>query len=240
MSGAYPADMAVVDRFGFSAKPKEVSVKSQTADRIPGVPREFHRNETVFNGRKTVKIKIRSRVAAEINPSGKDVGKLLGLLPINSSSNCSGPSSFQKITGRYDKSQKRLRGGERRLPECSPSLARSQKITGMVEGPLKNEQWQKHFAPGETRDNIHGCIQARVGGTFESRKIGGRWIWEEKVNTDTNILELIAAFFALQAFLPQLKRQHIQFDIDNKTAVAYISKLGGTRSHRLTSLALKM
>ena len=149
MSGAYPADMAVVDRFGFSGKPKEASVKSQTADRIPGVPREFHRNETVFNGRKTVKIKIRSRVAAEISPSGKDVGKLLGLLPINSSSNCSGPSSFQKITGRYDKSQKRLRG-ETRLPECSPSLARSQKITGMVEGPLKNEQWQKH-ADGETR-----------------------------------------------------------------------------------------
>ena len=58
MSGAYPADMAVVDRFGFSGKPEEVSVNSKTADRIPGVPREFHRNETVFDGRKTVKIKI--------------------------------------------------------------------------------------------------------------------------------------------------------------------------------------
>ena len=104
MSGAYPADMKVVDRFGFSGKPEEVSVKSQTADRIPGVPHEFHRNDTVFNGRKTVKIKTRSRVPAEISPSGKDVGKLLGLMPVNSSSHCSGPSSFQKITSRYDKS----------------------------------------------------------------------------------------------------------------------------------------
>ena len=103
--------MAVVDRFGFFGKPEEVSVKSQMADRIPGVPREFHRNETVFNGRKIVKIKTRSRVPAEISSSGKDVGKLLGLLPVNSSSHCSGPSSFQKITGRYDKSHKRLRGG---------------------------------------------------------------------------------------------------------------------------------
>ena len=100
MSGAYPADMAVVDRFGFSGKPEEVSFNSQTADRIPWVPHEFHRNETVFNGRKTVKIKTRSRVPAEIKPSGKDVGKLLGLLPVNSSSHCSGPSSFQKMTGR--------------------------------------------------------------------------------------------------------------------------------------------
>ena len=174
MSGAYPADMAVVDRYGFSGKPEEVSVNSQTADRILWVPREFHRNETVFNGRKSVKIKTRSRMPAEIIPSGKDVGKLLGLLPVNSSSHCSGPSSFQKMTGRYDKSHKRLKG-ETRLRECSPSLSRSQNRTGMVEGPLKNEQWQKHFAPRRTRDNIHRCLQARVGGTgiFESRKNRG-------------------------------------------------------------------
>ena len=70
-------------------------------------------------------------------------------------------------------------------------------------------------------------------------KIGGQWIWEEKVDTHTNMLELKAAFFALQAF-PQLKQQHIQFGIDSKTAVAYINKLGGTHSHRLTSLALEM
>ena len=31
MSGAFPADMTVVARFGFSGKPEEVSVNSQTA-----------------------------------------------------------------------------------------------------------------------------------------------------------------------------------------------------------------
>ena len=62
-------------------------------------------------------------------------------------------------------------------------------------------------------------------GTFESRTIEGRW--EEKVDTHINILELKAAFFALQTFLPQLKWQCIQFGIDNKTAVAYINKLRG-------------
>ena len=172
MSGAYPADMAVVDRFGFSGKLEEVSINSQTPDRIPWVPREFHGNETVFNGRKTVKIKTRSRVLAKIKPSCKDVAKLLGLLPVSSSCHCSGPSSFQKITGRYDKSHKRLIG-EKMLPECSRSFSRSQNRTGMVEGPLKNEQWQKHFAPRRTRDNIHRYLQARVGGTFESRKNRG-------------------------------------------------------------------
>ena len=112
MPGAYAADMAVVDRFRFSGKPKEVSFNTQTTNRIPGVHCKFHRNEIVFNGRKTVKIKTRSREAAEIKPSGKDIGKLLGLLPVNSSSHCCGSSPFQKFTGRYYKGLKRLRGGQ--------------------------------------------------------------------------------------------------------------------------------
>ena len=119
--------------------------------------------QLTFNGRKTVKIKTRSRDAAEIKPSGKDIGKLLGLLPVNSSSHCSGSSPFQKVTVRYDKGLRRLKG-ETRLPECSLSLSRGQKRTGMVKGLLKNEQWQKHFAPGRTIHNILRHFQARMGG----------------------------------------------------------------------------
>ena len=42
MSGAYAADMAVVDRFRFSGKPKKVSFNTQTRSRIPGVNCKFH------------------------------------------------------------------------------------------------------------------------------------------------------------------------------------------------------
>ena len=80
-----------------------------------------------------------------------------------------------------------------------------------------------------------------MGGTFESSKNrGSMGDWEEKVKSHINWLESKAAFLALQAFLPQLKHQHVQIGIDNKTAMTYINKLGGTRSHRLTSLALEM
>ena len=69
---------------------------------------------------------------------------------------------------------KALKGsGGTRLPECSLSLSRGQERTGMVEGLLKNEQWQKHFAPGRTRHNILRRFQARIGGTFESSKNKG-------------------------------------------------------------------
>ena len=49
-------------------------------------------------------------------------------------------------------------------------------------------------------------------------KIGGQWNWEEKVETHINVLELKAAFLVLQAFLPQLKHQRIQFRIDEKNS----------------------
>ena len=239
MSGAYAADMAVVDRFRFSGKPKEVSFNTQATSRIPGVHCKFHRNEIVFNGRKTVKIKTRSRDAAEIKPSGKDIGKLLGLLPVNSSSNCSGSSPFQKFTGRYDKGLKRLKGGTRLL-ECSLSLSGGQERTGMVEGLLKNEQWQKHFAPRRTRHNILRHFQARMGGTLESSKNRRSMELGGKGKITHKLAGVKSSFLALQAFLPQLKHQHVQIGIDNKTAMTYINKLGGTRSHHLTSLALEM
>ena len=191
MSETYAADMAVVDRFRFSGKPKEVSFDTQTTGRIPWVPHEFHRNKTVFNGRKP-----RSRDAAEIKPFAKDVGKPLGLLPVNSSSHCSGSSSFQKFTVRYDNSLKRLKVGKRLL-ECSPSLSRSLKGTGMVEGLLENEQWQKHFTPGRTKRNIHRCFQARVRAHLNPAKIE---LMEERVKTHIHMLELKAAFLAFQAF----------------------------------------
>ena len=47
-----------------------------------------------------------------------------------------------------------------------------------------------------------------------------------------------AAFLALRAFLPLIKGNHVQFGLDNRTAVAYVNWLGGTRSQHLTSLAL--
>ena len=130
--------------------------------------------------------------------------------------------------------------GETRLLECSLSLSRGQERTGMVEGLLKNEQWQKHFAPGRTRHNILRCFQARMGGTFESSKNKGSMELGGKGKITHKLAGVKAAFLALQAFLPQLKHQHVQIGIDNKTAMTYINKLGGTRSHRLTFLALEM
>ena len=56
----------------------------------------------------------------------------------------------------------------------------------------------------------------------------------------TNELELIAAFYALQAFTAELWSIKICLYLDNSTAVAYINHCGGTVSKQLRKIALQI
>ena len=51
---------------------------------------------------------------------------------------------------------------------------------------------------------------------------------------------LQAANFAVQSFTKNQERLHVHLRIDNSTAVAYINKIGGTRSGRLVDLTKKL
>ena len=70
-------------------------------------------------------------------------------------------------------------------------------------------------------------------------EIGGRWCLEERIQ-HINVQELQAAFLAIKALLPKIDKSHVQFAIDNQTAVTYINKLGGTHSHQLSLLAIEL
>ena len=52
-----------------------------------------------------------------------------------------------------------------------------------------------------------------------------------------NELELLGAFFALQAFVGSSRDIAVRLFLDNMTAICYINKSGGTRSRRLSDLA---
>ena len=56
----------------------------------------------------------------------------------------------------------------------------------------------------------------------------------------TNILELLAAFFALKRFCSHMNNCHIQIQIDNTTALAYINNMGGSKSKELNQLAVEI
>ena len=55
-----------------------------------------------------------------------------------------------------------------------------------------------------------------------------------------NLLELKAAFLALKFFAKNLTNKQIFLRIDNITALAYINKMGGTKSCELNDIAKKI
>jgi len=52
-----------------------------------------------------------------------------------------------------------------------------------------------------------------------------------------NYLELLAAFYALKSFCKNMSKVTVLIRSDNTTAVAYIQKMGGTKSLQCNSLA---
>lgn len=74
------------------------------------------------------------------------------------------------------------------------------------------------------------------GAALGNQEKGGRWTDAEATN-HINILELQAAFFALKAFCNNTRNTHVQLQIDNTTAVASITNMGGSKSSQLSNLA---
>ena len=66
--------------------------------------------------------------------------------------------------------------------------------------------------------------------------IGGRWTSTEALR-HIHILELQAAFFALKSLCHTVTNAHIQPQLDNTTAVAYLNKMGGCKSMEFDRLA---
>ncbi len=73
--------------------------------------------------------------------------------------------------------------------------------------------------------------------THQDQTTGGIWNREEATH-HINWLELKAAFLGLQTFAQNLSNVHIHLLMDNTVAIAYLNRLGGTRSYALCQLAI--
>ncbi|KAK2564155.1 hypothetical protein P5673_012393 [Acropora cervicornis] len=74
------------------------------------------------------------------------------------------------------------------------------------------------------------------GGVFEHLTCRGHWTPQE-AEEHINYLELMAAFFSLQAFVTKLNNEHVGLKIDNTTAVAAISNMGTNYSVQCNKVA---
>lgn len=91
------------------------------------------------------------------------------------------------------------------------------------------------------RPDPHLTIQSDAslqgwGANCQNTKIRGLWGEEEKT-LHINQLELKAAMFAVQSLAKDIQNKHVLLQLDNKTAVVYINKMGGTVSKQLNQLA---
>jgi len=104
--------------------------------------------------------------------------------------------------------------------------------------------WQRNASIGKNPIRLHK-FTAEIssdasltgwGAHFQDRSTHGFWTKKEK-QFSINYLELLAAFFALECFVSELRNCEILLRLDNTTAIAYINKAGGVQLPHLSELA---
>ena len=113
---------------------------------------------------------------------------------------------------------------------------------------LEELDWWIHNVSQSKRDIVHPnpsiVLQSDAsklgwGAVFMDESIGGRWTPAE-ATAHINILELQAAFFALKSFASEVNHTHIQLQMGNTTAVAYLNNMGGSQSSELNAFTREM
>ena len=109
---------------------------------------------------------------------------------------------------------------------------------------LEELDWWIHNVSQSKRDIVHPnpsiLLQSDAsklgwGAVCMDESIGGGWTPAE-ATAHINILQLQAAFFALKSFAREVSNTHIQLQMNNTTAVAYLNNMGGSQSSELNAL----
>ena len=86
------------------------------------------------------------------------------------------------------------------------------------------------------------CTDASLegwGATLLDNKCGGRWDLKER-KLHINVLEMKAIEFGLLSLCQEIDNKHIRIKTDNTTAVAYINNMGGCRSLKCNTVAIRI
>ncbi len=102
----------------------------------------------------------------------------------------------------------------------------------MPPSPIQSEESNMEIFSDSSLEGWGACCQGV--------RTGGKWSREDLLrHNHINQLELLAAFLAIKCFyVPGITS--IRLQLDNRSAVAYVNKLGGTRSIPLNRIALDL
>lgn len=121
---------------------------------------------------------------------------------------------------------------QKALQQTGPHVSSSQRGSGVVASQGIEMEWEELEI--ETDASLTGW-----GAYCQGILTGGRWS-EEEQSLHINQLELLAALFALRAFLKHAREVSVLLKSHNVTTVVYINHLGGTKSQMLVNIAKEL
>ena len=164
----------------------------------------------------------------------RQLAHLIGLLTSTNPAVAPAPLHYRALQRLRNKALKNNQGN------CDCQVRRSEESNGDLE-------WWIHLMPKYNGRPVSRPVadlvltsdasQTGWGATLQDISTGGAWSREER-DSHINLLELKAAFFALQMFASHRMNVHVLLLIDNTTAIAYINSKGGTYSRALSALDL--
>ena len=89
---------------------------------------------------------------------------------------------------------------------------------------------------GTPYDHSDRCLNKRLGAYCKGFSAGWKWSKEEK-HFHINVLELLALKCAILTFTKNLSHLSIHVQVENKLALPYFLKMGGTRSPHLLKIS---
>jgi len=122
-------------------------------------------------------------------------------------------------------------------------------LVTLDQGAIQDLQWWRdHLATGNGREIIQPPPDLVIetdasltgwGAVCQGIRTGGLWSVQEQ-QQHINVLELKAGMFAVQAFTKDQQGIHVHLRMDNTSALAYIRRMGGTRSQNLMRVTCEM
>ena len=103
-------------------------------------------------------------------------------------------------------------------------------------GKLETLQWEKNSAMRTPYDYSDRCLNKRLGEYCKGLSTGREWSKEGKC-FHINVLELLTLKFVILTFTKNLSHLTIHVQVDNKVALAYPLKMGGTRNPQLLKIS---
>ena len=110
----------------------------------------------------------------------------------------------------------------------------------VVDRPNVQLEWSLDNHTSPRLDNNDGCVAEGLGGSVPGETHKGTLDTGGIQFSSHKCFGAESSLFAVRAFTPNRRQLHVHLRMDNRTAVAYLLRMGGTRSPALLSIAQEL